>query len=392
MINLNTLQTFETLFEHYIIESWNVGHHQNTILQIQQVLNDFKNKLDQLGLEINDNDHFLCNNNKKQFYINMWKDSKWMDYNDWHKLNIKIYKKMKQMNNNDEFKLVINNILWVSHCKASYMSPDTLLRNNPETLHARMIFQFCFHYLFFCYAGADCNGDTPGNAGGKTHRFLDSMTQNNYTNRNLIYTQGLKWNHTLLTMTTNNEDVNTTLRNPETGEITFTCCAMCGIYSIAFIFSVIYNQKKLKKIQKEMVSIINKHDGLDKDLLRGDRKKELHKLRRNVNQIIEKTTHLMMDHIIPRTQRIIDMVTVPSKPRPKGKIQATTKKTSAKEQEEENKVPRSTVARDILRMRMRQRMTEKITRIGMGNKRKFPEMTDFEINCNNSFKKQRTNF
>ena len=141
MINLNTLQTFETLFEHYIIESWNVGHHQNTILQIQQVLNDFKNKLDQLGLEINDNDHFLCNNNKKQFYINMWKDTKWMDYNDWHKLNIKIYKKMKQMNNNDEFKLVINNILWVSHCKASYMSPDTLLRNNPETLHARMILQ-----------------------------------------------------------------------------------------------------------------------------------------------------------------------------------------------------------------------------------------------------------
>ena len=402
-INSKTLETFETLFEHHMAESWGVGHHQNTILQIQEVLNNFKVKLDECGLEINESDHFLCNNNKKTLYLNMWKDVNWMDYNDWHKLNIKMNKRMKEMNKNDEFKLVINNILWVSHCRGAHMSPDTILRNNPETLHARMIFQFCYHHLFFCYAGADCNGDTPGNSVNKTNKFLDSMTQKNYRNRNLLYTQGLKWNHTLLTMTTNNQDVNAGLRNAETGEISFTCAAMCGLYAAAFIFSVIYNRKTLKEIQKEIVSIIKKHDGLDKELLKGDRKKKLHKLRRTGNQIIQATAHRMMDHIVPRTQTIINMVT-PSMSTFKAKIQAGVKNGTATTSSTVNRndsksmEPRESIARKMLRDRMRARRKEKIAnmnkkrKIGRGNKRKFDEINDFQVNCNNcDSKKQRIN-
>ena len=159
------------------------------------------------------------------------------------------------------------------------MSPETLLKNNPETLHARLIFQFAWHHLFTSYAGADCNGDTPGNTGVKNHRFLDSMTQNNYPNRNLSYTKGLKWNYPLIKLTSNNVDINAAIRNPETNELTFTCGAMCGIFDIAFIFAIIYNRKELKQIQTEMISIIKDFDGLDKNLLYGKTKIQLHELR-----------------------------------------------------------------------------------------------------------------
>ena len=361
-LDFKTLWTFEVLFEHYINESWHIGHHQNTIVKLQEIMKCFNHKLDQCGLEINQYDSFLCNNNKKEFCMKMLNDMNWMDYHDWHKYNIKINKRMKEMNNKNQFKLVINNILWVSHCKGAHMSPQTLLRNNPDTLHARLIFQFAYHHLFTCYAGADCNGDTPGNTGGKNHRFLDSMTQNNYKNRNLSYTKGLKWNYTLIKMTTNNADINAAIRNPETKELTFTCAAMCGIFEIAFIFSIIYNRNKLKEIQKNIVLIIKQYNGLDKNLLDGKRKKELHKLRRCGNEIIQKTANLLMDHIVPRTQTIIDMVSLSSISKQSYKIQARMKKTIIKNQ-------------SIIRVPFK---------LGRGNKRKFNQINEFNSKkCDN---------
>ena len=360
-IDFKTFWTFEMCFEHFLAEYFCVGNHQNTMTKLQGIMDDCKHKLEKCGIIINQYDSFLCNNNKKKFCMRMLNDMKWMDYNDWHKCNVKINQSIKNMNKTNKFQLIISDIFWVSHCKGADMSPDTLLKNNPETLHARLIFQFCWHHLFTSYGGADCNGDTPGNTGGKNHRFLDSMTQNNYPNRNLSYTKGLKWNNTVIKMTSNNVDINTAIRNPETNELTFTCLAMCFIFDIAFLFSIIYNKKELKQIQKQIILIINGFHGLDKNLLYGSRKIELHKLRIEANKIIEKTANLLMDHIVPRTESIIEVMDSSQMHQQKYKIQArikTTKKIKRKD--------------------------GSIYYISRGNKRKFKELNDVETQCINS--------
>lgn len=349
-------------FEHFLAESFFVGNHQNTIIKLKGILDDCKHKLQKCGIIINQYDSFLCNNNKKEFCMKMLNDMKWMDYNDWHKYNTKINQSIKNMNTTNKFQLVISDIFWVSHCKGAHMSPETLLKNNPETLHARLIFQFCWHHLFTSYAGADCNGDTPGNTGRKNHRFLDSMTQNNYPNRNLSYTKGLKWNNTLIKMTSNNVDVNAAIRNPQTNELTFTCLAMCFIFDIAFLFSIVYNKKELKQIQKQIILIINGFHGLDKNLLYGSRKIELHKLRIKANKIIEKTANLLMDHIVPRTESIIEVMDSSQMYQQKYKIQARIKNTK----------------------KCKHRDGSSSYYVSRGNKRKFKELNDVDTECINS--------
>ena len=378
ILDVKTWYTFEKMFEYYIAESYYVGHHQETILKLQKIMKRFGSKFEKIGIEINQSDSFLCNNNKKEFYERVLKNISWMNYADWHKNNIKFHKIMKKMNDNGEYKLIINNVLWVSHCKGEHMSPETLLRNNPDTLHARIIFQINYHYLFTCYAGSDCNGDTPGNTGGKHHRFLNSMTQNNYENRNLSYTKGLKWNDTLIKMSSKNVDINAAIRDPETNELTFTCAAMCGIFEIAFIFSVIFNGNELKLIQKEMLDIIQEYDGLNKNLFRGERGKALHGLRKKGNTIIEKTANELMDHIVIRTESIIEMMDLP-KQRGKYKIQARKKITGERMTEDGRK--------EIYLISMS---------MGRGNKRKFDEMNDNDLKCTNNnntcLKRQRVSF
>ena len=111
IIDFKTLWTFEMCFEHFIVESFVVGHHQNSITQLQEIMHNVKDKLDQCGIIINHYDSFLCNNNKKEFCMKMLNDINWMDYHDWHKCNVKIHQNMKDMNDKDEYKLIISDIL-----------------------------------------------------------------------------------------------------------------------------------------------------------------------------------------------------------------------------------------------------------------------------------------
>ena len=145
---------------------------------------------------------FLCANNKLNKYENVMTDYKFMDYKQWHQMNIKKNTSLKKMNmEQDDYPLLFTILRWVGSVKGQNDPPDHILRDNPESLHARPIFQMDHHFLFQTYAGADCNGARPGNSGGKIDRFLDSMTQNNYPNRNLINTEGMKWNNTVIEMT-----------------------------------------------------------------------------------------------------------------------------------------------------------------------------------------------
>ena len=126
------------------------------------------------------------------------------------------------------------------------------------------------------------------------------MTQKHFKNRNLPYTQGLRWDYTAIPMTDQNDgDVNAAIYDPDTNEIIFSCASMSAVFGIAMIFSFIYSREKMKLIQDEVLEIIHHYKGPNKKFVVGKRKQMLDDLRKKFMDLVSIPAHKLMNAILP---------------------------------------------------------------------------------------------
>ena len=203
---------------------------------------------------------------------------------------------------------------WIGHAMPYYDGPHAVLRDNVETLHSRVILEFKFYYIYTFFIGADCNGDDRGNSNGKRNRFLENFTKP-HPRRDLIYTVNLGQNDTAMKMTSkNNGLINPMLWEKYSNNIYYTCNSISSLFVIAIIYSIIYNRKKLKKFQNQVIQIAKEHlhhkNEAQKRFVKYNQK-DLDAIKHQFLSVIQETAHKLMNHIIDQgyTQGPIIMTT-----------------------------------------------------------------------------------
>ena len=278
------------------------------MIEFQQILDKKINSNPNYKIKICINAKFLTKHSNK--LSKEFKNSKqqFINFKEWKQRIIKAHKAMKKSNNENE--ICIDITRWWGHVWNSTANPSVILRDNPHTFHSRAIYQLSLHKLYAIWMGADCNGDAPGNSTDlKRDRFLDSITANGFPGkRNQPHTQGLRWNNTMIKMASINDgDVNAAIYSSKTREVIFSCSCMCGVFSVAMIYSIIFNRTKMLHLQQRVLDIARDYKEAAKKFVSGDkeRRKQLDDIRRDFMALLSTTAHHLMDRIVPLTLKPI---------------------------------------------------------------------------------------